>query len=213
MSHFNTFCNKGNIKRRSLYGEVAAWYALPTVTPSHSLPLSCFYCFFPLSLDSWLVHLVFGSFCFGSVLFATLNGSSTSMTANKHTHTHRETYMHTLQYEAFISQTHTRSMHLLNTHITSHSRALCFLIIIIIGRRQSSMWFCGYGRLHLATHRRGLPEVGGVSGSAQSSIQFGGHSLHLLIAAKCICSCIYVSVDVSMYLYLQPSMTTKRNRN
>lgn len=185
------------------------WYALPTVTPSHSLPHSFFCCFFPLSLVSWLVHLVFGSFCFGSVLFATLNGSSTSMTANKHTHTH------TVQYEAFTSHIHThiRSMHLLNTHITSHSRALCFLIIIIIGRRQSSMWFCGYGRLHLATHRRGLPEVGGVSGSAQSSIQFGGHSLHLLTAAKCICSCMNVSVDVSMYLYLQPSMTTKRNRN
>lgn len=186
------------------------WYALPTVTPSHSLPLSCFYCFFPLSLVSWLVHLVFGSFCFGSVLFATLNGSSTSMTANKHTHTHTDRHTCTL-YNMKLS--HTRSMHLLNTHITSHSRALCFLIIIIIGRRQSSMWFCGYGRLHLATHRRGLPEVGGVSGSAQSSIQFGGHSLHLLTAAKCICSYIYVSVDVSMYLYLQPSMTTKRNRN
>lgn len=112
--------------------------------------------------------------------------------------------MHTVQYEAFISNTHThtdtRSMHLLNTHITSHSRALCFLIIIIIGRRHNSMWFCGYGRLHLATHRRGLPEVGGVSGSAQSSIQFGGHSLHLLTAAKCICSCmLYVSVSAAKH--------------
>lgn len=116
------------------------------------------------------------------------------------THMHTDRYICTLYNMKLSFHIHTRSMHLLNTHITSHSRALCFLIIIIIGRRQSSMWFCGYGRLHLATHRRGLPEVGGVSGSAQSSIQFGGHLLHLLTAAKCICSCIYVSVDVSMYL-------------
>lgn len=191
------------------------WYALPTVTPSHSLSLfftpPCAVSFpFRLSvgLSIWSLALSV------SVLFCLplwMGRQRLWQPTNTHTHTDRHTC--TLYNMKLSFHIHTRSMHLLNTHITSHSRALCFLIIIIIGRRQSSMWFCGYGRLHLATHRRGLPEVGGVSGPAQSSIQFGGHLLHLLTAAKCICSSIYVSVDVSMYLYLQPSMTTKRNRN
>lgn len=121
------------------------------------------------------------------------------------THTHAHTARHSTIWSFHFkhTQSHTQHMHLLNTHITSHSRALCFLIIII-NAAITRCGFCGYARLHLATHRRGLPP--------------GWRCLWLRVLcnlevtrcicsrckrskrSKCICSHSDVSIAVSMYL-------------